>query len=266
MESHGFAPAAASVFVAVVVTLGAAGPVAAQDPAPTPAPGSANEDPHPWRGSADLGLTVTDGNSESLSLSLGAKASRRFDRERLAFSGSFIRTTEDGEEVADQGSFQAGYDYFATERFFLASMFRAEFNDPAGLSRRLAPGLGLGYELLDRERVTLSVQAGGNWIQDHFVNDSTVDAVYVSFRQNFQLTINETTRLDQELRYNPRASDVSDYLLHGEATLTTEISDLIGLRVTLRDDYDSTPFPGGPGEPPREKNDLTFITGVTFQF
>ena len=266
MECYDFDRTAAGLLAAVILTLGAAGPSSAQDAAPTPAPGAADEDAHPWRGSADLGLTVTDGNSESLSLSLGAQASRRFDRERLAFSGSFIRTTEDGEEVANQGSFQAGFDYFAGERFFLASMFRAEFNDPAGLSRRLAPGLGLGYELLDSERLSLSVQAGGNWIQDHFVNDSTADAVYVSFRQNFQLAINETTRLNQELRYNPRASDYSDYLLHGEATLTTEISDLIGLRVTLRDDYDSTPFPGGPGEPAREKNDLTFITGVSFQF
>ena len=36
--------------------------------------------------------------------------------------------------------------------------------------------------------------------------------------------------------------------------------------VTVIDDYDATPFQGGPGEAAAEKNDFTFITGVSFQW
>lgn len=243
-----------------------AAPLPAQEADAPPAPADSDEEPHPWTGSADLGLTVTEGNSESLSFSLGGEASRRLEHERWAFSLSYVRTTEDGEEVTDQGSFQGGYDYFASERLFFASSFRAGFNKPAGLSRRLAPGLGVGYAFIDGEEASLSLEGGGSWIQDRFVNDSTADAFYVSFREGFELTLSETTRLTQELRWDPQVSDFSDYLLHAEATLTTRISDLFGLRVTFRDDYDSTPFPGAPGEPAREKNDLTLITGVNLQF
>lgn len=265
MRGGATAARAASLTLVTVCLLGGGRALPGQEPEP-PGPAASDEEPDSWTGSADFGLTVTEGNSESLSFSIGARTSRRFESQRLGGSLSYVRTTQDGEETADQGALEASYDYFPTDRVFLASVFRVEFNDPAGLSRRLAPGLGVGYTLVDGDEATLSVQGGGNWIQDRFVDESEVDAVYVAFRQSLELSVNETTRLDQELRFNPRASDFSDYLLHGEVTLTTRISDLIGVRVSLRDDYDSTPFPGAPGEPAREENDLTLITGLSFQF
>lgn len=262
----GSSPLALTVLVpAALLAISGDRALFAQAPGP-PTPVAQDEEPHSWKGSVDFGLTITEGNSESLSVSFGGEVSKRSEGHRFGGSLSYVRSTRDGQEVADQGALQGGYDYFATERFFLASVMRAEFNDPAGLSRRLAPGLGVGYTLVDGEETTVSVQGGGNWIQDRFVDESTSEAVYLAFRESLELTVSETTRLVQELRYNPQASDLSDYLLHGEVTLTTRISELIGLRVTFRDDYDSTPFSGEPGAPPRKKNDLTLITGVSFQF
>ena len=219
-----------------------------------------------WGGTADFGLTVTSGNSETTSLSFGARATREFVRQRLVFSATYLRTTEEGEEVANRGELGSNYRYFPNRRFYLTARASGSFNEPAGLDLRLSPGLGAGYVLAEGDDYQLSAEGGANWIRDAFVDGTTATSVYYALAQSFSLQLNETTTLEEELRYNPKADDFSDYLLHGEATLTTRITDAIGLRLTLIDDYDATPFQGAPGEPAAEKNDLTFITGINFQW
>lgn len=219
-----------------------------------------------WGGSADFGLTITSGNSETTSISVGANATREFVRQRLSFSASYLRTTDEGEEVAHRGEAGTSYRYFPSGQFYFTARGSGSFNEPAGLDLRLAPGAGAGYVVAQGESYQLSAEGGANWIRDAFVDGTTTTAFYYALAQSFSLQVSETTSLEQELRYNPKADDFSDYLLHGQATLTTQITDAIGLRVTVIDDYDATPFQGGPGEEPAEKNDLTFITGVSFQW
>ena len=247
--------------------LSAAGPAPAQD---LPDGGFSSQDPAEkelgWGGNADFGLTITSGNSETTSISVGANATREFARQRLSFSATYLRTTDEGEEVANRGAVGSSYRYFPGRRFYFTARGSGSFNEPAGLDLRLAPGAGAGYVLAEGENYQLSAEGGANWIRDAYVDGTTTSSFYYALAESFSLQINESTSLEQELRYNPKADDFSDYLLHGQATLTTQITDAIGIRLTLIDDYDATPFQGAPGEPAAEKNDLTFITGVSFQW
>lgn len=219
-----------------------------------------------WGGTADFGLTVTSGNSETTNLSVAARATRQFAHQRLTLSGSYLRTTEDGEEVANRGELGVSYRYFPNERFYLTGRTTGSFNEPAGLELRLSPGVGAGYVLARGDGYQLSAEGGATWIRDAFVDGTSTTSFYYALAESFTLQVSENTTLDQELRYNPKADDFSDYLLHGEATLTTQITDAIGLRVRVVDDFDATPFQGAPGEPPAEKNDFTLVTGVSFQW
>lgn len=263
------APSAARVFgsaAAVALALLTPASMTAQD---LPAGGFSQDtvdEELGWGGGADFGLTVTSGNSETTTISVGANATREFVRQRLSFSATYLRTTDEGEEVAHRGELGTSYRYFPNRRFYLTARTSGSFNEPAGLDLRLAPGVGAGYVLAEGESYQLSAETGLNWIRDAYVDGTTTRSFYYGLAQSFSLQINETTSLEEELRYNPKADDLSDYLLHAQASLTTQITDAIGLRLTLIDDYDATPFPGAPGEPAAEKNDLTFITGVSFQW
>lgn len=245
----------------------AAGPAPAQDlPDGGFSSQDASEEELGWDGSADFGLTITSGNSETTSISVGANATREFVRQRLSFSATYLRTTDEGEEVTNRGELGSSYRYFPSGQFYFTARGSGSFNEPAGLDLRLAPGVGAGYVVAQGENYQLSAEGGSNWIRDAYVDGTTTTAFYYALAQSFSLQVSETTSLEQELRYNPKASDFSDYLLHGQATLTTQITDAIGLRVTLIDDYDATPFQGAPGEEAAEENDLTFITGLSFQW
>lgn len=234
---------------------------------PTGAAGQEADEEEPgWTGSADLGFTLTQGNSETTNLSLGANLVHETERRKWTFQGSYLRASTDGDETANKGEALGQFDYSPSDRFFFFGRTSVGFNRPAGIDRRLAPGLGLGYRVLDRERAELSVEGGARWIQDRFVDGTTDEAVYASLEESFSLVVNNTTNLAQSLAYTPKAEDFGEFLLEAEVKLTTSITEALGLRVSVRDDYDSAPFVDPATGEEREKNDLTFVTGVTYSF
>lgn len=252
-------PLGTAVWLALVgiATVGGLLPLAAQE--------DDEEPPRGWRGTADFGLTLTEGNSETTNISLGLSAIHRLAEQRWTFSSSFLRATSAGETTANRLDLEGKYDFYPDDRVFVFAEVAGGFNRPAGIDRRLRPGLGGGYEILRRDQLSLSAEGGANFIQDHFVDETTDEAVYFSAGQSLELTVSESTDLTQSLRYSPRAENFSDYLLQFETVLGTAITDDIGLKVTFRDDFDSDPFVDEEGER-RARNDITLITGLTYSF
>ncbi len=229
-------------------------------------PAAAPTDTTGWGGNADLGFTLTAGNSKTTNLSVGGKVGYRLKRQAWSLSGQYLRATTDGDQTANRGTGQLQYDFYPTPRFFLFARAQAGFDKPAGLSRRLAPALGVGYQVVAADRVTLSLQGGGSWIQDRFVNDSTDAAVHAAVGEDLTWTVSETTDLTQSLIWSPKASDFGQYLVHGEVGLTTRIVGGLGISVNFQDDYNSDPFVDPDTGLPRKKNDLTLVTGLSYKF
>lgn len=260
-------PAAA----AACALLLAAGPAAAQS-GPGPSgdesvgfPASSGAEPG-WRGSFDLGLTVTTGNSETSNFSLGARTVNRGERHRWLFAGSYLRASTDGQETANKGELSVQFDYFPGQRFFFFARAAGSFNEPAGLDVRLAPGVGAGYQLAGAPGAELAVEGGATWIRDAFVDGSSTQSVFLALGQTFRWEPTGTTTLEQGLTYNPRSTQLDDFLLTGEASVITRITGGLGLKVTLRDEFDSTPFVDPATGTARRKNDLTLVTGITYEF
>lgn len=254
---------------ACLVAIGAAvlaGEARGQEDPTVDAPGSAAEEENGWRGSADLGFTLTEGNSETTTLSLAGLAVWRHDRSRWTASASFLRATDEGEETANRGDAALQYDWFPSPRFFLFGRGATSFNEPAGLDLRLAPAAGVGYQVVEAERHELTVRGGGSWIRDEFTDGSSDEAFHVLLAQAYHWAISETADLEQSLVYEPKAEEVGDYLLTARVSLSAMITEALGLKLSVKDEYDSRPFDPAAGEEPIEENDLTLVTGLTFRF
>lgn len=219
-----------------------------------------------WHGNADLGFTLTAGNSKTTNLSIGGQLAWLRARQAWTLSGQYLRATTDGDQTANRGNAQLEYDYFPTKRFFVFGRALVGFDKPAGLSRRLAPGAGAGYKVVATDPVSVSVEGGGSWIQDRFVNDSTDAAVHMSVGQKLAWTVSPTTDVTQSLTWSPEARDFGQYLVHGQLGLTTSIVGGLGLNVSFQDDYNSDPFVDPATGQPRKKNDLTLVTGLSYKF
>lgn len=258
--------AAPAMALAALLAPASAAPQA-EDPFAS-SPGFGNGDPVEtgWAGSVDFGFTLTEGNSETTNVSLAGLLQRRWQRWRWTTDGSYLRATTEGDETANRGGLSTQADYFPTERFFLFVRASGSFNQPAGLDLRLAPAAGAGYQVLAGERVQLSVEGGGSWIRDEFTAGPADEAVHVSVGEDLAWKLAEDTNVQQSLLYQPKTGDFGDYLLTTQASLTTMITDALGLKLSFRDEYDSDPFVDPVTGEEREQNDITFITGVTFQF
>ena len=158
------------------------------------------------------------------------------------------------------------YDVQPSERIFVTSQFAAYYNRPAGIERRFAPGIGLGYDVFRGEVSRLSFDAGFNWVGERFADDTRESSVYFNLAQEFKLRVNDTTDLEQRLAYSPRPEDLGDYLVNALVTLTTRIWGVLGVKTQISDDYDSTPFVDPETGEARSRNDFTFITGLNMAF
>ena len=250
---------------ALAALLCASGALAQEDPTATE-PGFTEEGENGWRGSADLGFTLTEGNSETTTLSLAGLVVWRYDRSRWTASASFLRATDEGEETANRGDAAVQYDWFPSRRFFLFGRGAASFNDPAGLDLRLSPAAGAGYQLVESERHELTVRGGGSWIRDEFTDGSSDQAVHILLAQAYHWAISETADLEQSVVYEPKAEEIGDYLLTAQVSVSAMITEALGLKVSVKDEFDSEPFDPAAGEEPIEENDLTLVTGLTFRF
>ncbi len=257
-------PAAAALTAAVARAAVPAVADAQADPT-VGSPGFVAEDELGWRGSVDLGFTLTAGNSETTTLSLAGLAVWRGERTRWTLNGSFLRATDDGEETANRGDLSGQYDWFPTERLFVFGRGAGSFNAPAGLDLRVAPAAGVGYQVVQSERHELIARGGGSWIRDEFTDGTSDQAFHVLLAQAYHWQLSETSDLEESVVYEPKAEELGDYLLTARVSLSAMITEVLGLKLSVKNEFDSEPFDPATGEPV-EENDLTVVTGLTFRF
>lgn len=246
-------------WVAAAALLAVATPAAGQKAEPL------NQD-DPFVADLTFGFTLTQGNSETTSLNFGSTVEYLLPGHEWKVSGLFLRSSDDGDETANRASGSARYDYKPSDRFFVYARFGASYNRQAALNRRLAPGLGAGYDIVKTTAFSLSLGGGLNWIQDTFADASRTESVFFTLGQELELKVNSTTELKQSLSYSPRPDDPQDYLIRGEATLTATLWRWVGIRFAVLDDFDSTPFVEPETGEERNRNDLTVLTGLNLRF
>jgi len=218
-----------------------------------------------WSGGVNLGFTVTEGNAETSSFSTGAEGIYRTDPHRWTLTGALHRASAEGEETANRGSVAGQYDLLLGADVFVFGRGRAGYNRPAGISRRLTYGGGAGYNLLDREQVTLTAEGGATLISERLTDGETSTEPHALIAERLAVRVTEVTQIVQSLEYQPRFGDLGDFLAQGEVAVTTRLIGALGLRLALSGEYDSSPFVDDDGVA-RERLDLTFVTGLTFEF
>jgi putative salt-induced outer membrane protein len=122
-----------------------------------------------WTGSGQLGAAVTTGNVEQRSFTVGLDLKREGIRWRHRANALFDILDADG--ANDQQRILAGYqvDYKFSERLYAWGRLEFEQNREAGIERRFAESVGLGWRAVAAERVTWDLEAGPALRQTRFV-------------------------------------------------------------------------------------------------
>ncbi len=119
-----------------------------------------DEEPKRWSGSVDLGFTHRTGHTDTTDFNLGSTATREGERNTLRLT--FTAAYGEADDILNTRRFagEAKWQYYLKPRLYWYLLGAAERDDGRKLDLRAVGGSGIGYDIIDQERRTLSADAG----------------------------------------------------------------------------------------------------------
>lgn len=231
----------------------------------TAAPAAAQDEPDPWSLKTDLGLSLIRGSSETSTISASSRLEHRDGNHIWAASGDFRRSTADSTVTVNRARMRLEYEYRWGERTYYSMRLEGSYNRPAGLNLRVSPATSVGYEVVDSEKLTVSMAGGGRFIRDRFVDGTGDRGLYLSGSESLIYVVADGTKLHQSLDVTPKAGNPEDFLYTGNVRLVTSVTEEVGLEVSVEDEFESRPFVDPTTGEARSKHEVSFFTELTFQ-
>ncbi len=212
-------------------------------------------------GGANAGLTATSGNTEVNNLRLDGNVVARAGANRYTADAAVTRAEDSGAETARNWNAGLKYDRFLTTRmFFNANTILAsdQFRD---LDLRTAIGLGLGYQVLNTPRVTLTADGGLGYVNE---NLASIDGdSYAAARESAALGVFLLPgRIQFFHQHDGYVGVTGDDNLFIKMQNGIRVGLTTGFVTTLRHDvdYDRSPAPG------RRNTDRTLAFTLGYRF
>ena len=184
-----------------------------------------------WMGNLGVGLNVRQGNTEISEVSITAGLRRRTPSTRMALDYIGNTNETDGERISDSHRVNFSVDRFTGRRLFWRPISVQWYRDELqNIAHQATADTGLGYHLVDSQRVDWELQAGvgGNYLENVSVLPGQANNEWSPVGTlGSDLEIEITSWMDYELNIDMTflEEQAGKYQHHIVSTLST---DLIG--------------------------------------
>lgn len=239
------------------VTLVPGGPVALADIVALSRPQPA------WvfTGGAGAGIVETAGNTQLNNVRVSGDLAARGAADRYTASAIVTHANDRGVETARNWSATGKYDRFLTSRLFAnanANFTNDRFRD---IDLRTALGAGVGYQIIQTARTTLTADAGLAWVNENFrsIADDHYAAAHESAGLQVQLLPNRAQAFHLHDGYFGLTGDDKMFIRTQNGV---RLGLAAGFVTTIEEDvdYDRRPAPG------RRQTDRTFSLTLGYRF
>jgi hypothetical protein len=219
-----------------------------------------------WTGRLDLGFAYTDATTDTANVSVGLELQRKTDRSRLLLGGAYRlgtqrQTGEDPQTVENRLAGRLLYDHALVGRLFGYGELTGEYDEVQRLSLRLVPILGLGYRILQTERLVLEARTGGGYVYERFFGATSNEYFTVSFGGGLEAKLPLDSTLEARIEYLPSVEDwVDTYLIRGSASWRVPLLPWLDFTLTIQDNYTSRPASG------TQPNSFTSLAGLSLRY
>ncbi|EPR42119.1 protein of unknown function DUF481 [Desulfovibrio sp. X2] len=136
-----------------------------------------NANPGRWKVSADVsaGWINQTGNTDSQETRADAKVKARKDDDRYKLDGHFEWQQDDDTRTAYNWYAQPAYDRFLGEHLYWTFLGRLEHDEFQDLRLRKVLGTGPGWQILDNDIASLSVEFGPAYVWESYNGDRNDD-------------------------------------------------------------------------------------------
>jgi putative salt-induced outer membrane protein YdiY len=233
-------------------------------------PGSRREASY-WSGNATVGFNLREGNSEQLEANTVLGLRRRTTRTRfiIDYFGNYNIT--DAVTVTDNQRANSSIDWFVTSRFFVRPIVAEYLRDPfQNFASRWTLGAALGYQLVDKPRVSWDVNAGPGYQLTKFESvaegesdEERTGALWAGTKYTNELTKDIDYTLDY--RFLIVKPEAGRYTHHFITSLSIDSLGPLDFDISAVWDRVQRPRPDEAGAVPKQ-NDYRLILGLGFDF
>jgi putative salt-induced outer membrane protein len=250
----------------LVLALSAALPAVAQETAPAPpettcpCPPPPPPPPH-WTGGIGAGLALTSGNSDtkSYNLTFGLAYDPK-TRNVFKADGLYLRSDTDGAATVNRTTARVRDEYGFGKRAFVFGEVGYQRDEFKQLSYLIAPLAGVGYRVVDQEKLVLSLDGGvGGAFEKYQDRDSTQSGA-VKAGESLAWKISGSSSFTQGFSGLWKMQDFGAARYHVGAGITSSVARRFELKLAYTYDYDSR-----PPSPTIKKGDNSLLAALVFK-
>lgn len=216
-----------------------------------------------WEGTVSIGSEIERGNTDESDFRVDATATRKVPREELYLRFYYDYGEKDGELVTQEFYGEAKLKVFQTDRRYLFGVFFTENDKFKDLENRTSFYAGPGYVFIDEEKTKVLGEIGIGIVNEFTkIETGTERNLDGSLWLHSEWTqqLHEKVDLTTTFTFFPKL-DFGDFRIRLESSLRSPLRDKWSIKLSLLDEYDSD-----PEGTDIEKNDLTFLTSLEYNF
>ncbi|MDA0295061.1 MAG: DUF481 domain-containing protein [Planctomycetota bacterium] len=216
------------------------------DAADTPLATEATPPTSPWTSSIGAGLSYSQTDDITVGANLNGSFARNDENSKWETSLKYIYNFDDNEVKDNFGVIQTNYERLLGDHpnWLWLAQASFQYHETEAYKTRTKAFGGLGYLVSRTDSLKLLLKGGLGVSKDRNGNSDVIPRTLFGYSADWR--INDLVRLTSDASIENDIGAYSEYLVVLEVKLTITVSKLnnLGLDLTLRDEYDSTPSPG----------------------
>ena len=194
-----------------------------------------------WKGEGQLGATLSSGNTDSTGLSAGVALARQGIDWNHKFRAQADYQRTNGRTSVERFLVEVEPQYKVSARAFAYGLGRWEQDRILGYDRRWNLSGGVGYKVVDRKRLSLSLKGGPAWRQTDFTSGRADSEITGLAGLDFGWQVSPTLRLTQVASTIVGESKTATSSL---TALNAKLTGALSARIAYSAEFDSNPPPG----------------------
>jgi len=236
------------------VLMAGMGQLKAQDETPE------TEEKPKWETNASFGFTLTQGNNDTLLVTSSVLGIKKWELNELSLGADAslgeVEGTKNNETLRGFSQYNR---LFTNERTYALFNVAALHDAIADVEFRLTVSPGLGHYFYKSEKFELSGELGPGFVYEK-LGSRTDNYMSLRVAESAKYQISERARLWQKLELIPQVDNFDNVLVMAEIGIDSDLTEKLGLRLTIQDVYDNEPAAG------RKSNDLRVVSSLRYKF
>jgi putative salt-induced outer membrane protein YdiY len=227
-----------------------------------------NPPPAGWAGSVVANGALNRGNTNEASLGFSAGATLRRDTpendDRLTLSAAYnyVRTGRGAAGTATEDNLGAAvkYDLFVSDKLYEYADLGYYHDRIARLNYRLTPGIGAGYQWIERKDLNVSTEAGVSYRYEDYETAPVDQKVTLRLAYHVDKSLSDQVSLFHDVEFLPAFENPGDYVLTSDAGIRANLTKSFFTEFKVVYQRNDRPAPR------TFKDDLAFLLGVGWKF